>query len=108
MLTDYTFVRPAGFDLAGFWQDWCAHFEASQAGYAVALRVHWNQASELIPVFGEGIHQTLAAAGEPDEQDCLTLQLTFGSAAEACRTLLGLGTAVTIVEPANLRLKLAE
>lgn len=74
----------------------------------MTLRVHWNQASKLIPVFGEGIYQTLAAAGEPDEQGYLTLKLTFGSAGEARCTLLGLGAAATVVEPAGLRQELIE
>ncbi len=108
ILTDHAFVRPAQFDLAAFWQDWCARFEASQSGFPVTLRVHWNQANELIPVFGEGIHQTLAAAGEPDEQGYLTLKLTFGGADEARRALLGLGATVTVVEPAELRQELIE
>ena len=38
-LVDETFERPAEFDLAAFWREWCAAQDVSRARYVVTVRV---------------------------------------------------------------------
>ena len=38
-LAEETFARPVDFDLAAFWQDWCAEQERSRFYYAVTARI---------------------------------------------------------------------
>ena len=103
MLTDSHFERPDNFDLAAYWADWCARFEASHDQYEVTLRVHPEVIPQLVQAFGEGIHHLVEQAGSPNDEGCCTLSLTFESAADACQKLLGLGSSVEIVAPQALR-----
>ena len=102
-LTDEHFERPAEFDLATFWGQWCKAFETSRPKYPVTLRV----APEFLPVlpqiFGEGIHALIARAGPPDDRGWVTLTLTFESLEAARTRVLGLGTHVEVVAPPALR-----
>lgn len=102
-LSDGRFERPEEFDLADFWERWCARFEAEQARYRVTVRVAPAGVPVLAQVFGEGMHHLIAQADPPDSEGKTTLCLTFESKEAAGRQLLGLGTAVEIVEPTELR-----
>ena len=107
-LTDSIFERPADFDLLAFWQHWSKNFEASLSRYDVTLRVPPVGVSALVQMFGEGVHRLLEQAGALDETGCSTLTLTFESPEAACQQLLGLGVAVEVVQPVELREKLSE
>jgi predicted DNA-binding transcriptional regulator YafY len=102
-VTEERFERPEGFDLATFWAESCAEFEASRPVYPVTLRV----APELIPclpqVFGEGVHALVEGAGPPDAEGWITLSLTFENLPAARMRVLGLGTEVEVMEPRDLR-----
>ena len=102
-ITDSPFERPADFDLAAYWQAWCAHFEAGQERYHVRVRTTEPNATLLVHLLGEGVYSLLNAADPPDELGYLTLSLSFDSLESACRQLLGLGAAVVVVEPPALR-----
>lgn len=108
VLTDETFHRPAGFDLAAFWRDWCAEFEASRPSYPVTLRVAPDFLPMLSQVLGEGVHPLIAAAGPPDAAGRLTLSLTFETLDAARNHVLGFGTGVEVIEPAELRQSVIE
>ncbi len=102
-LTDETFERPADFDLAAYWADWCARFRATFTRYPTVLRV----APEAIPVlshfFGEGAHALIDQGDPPDAEGWVTLRPTFETIEAACSMALGLGTLVEVLEPAELR-----
>ncbi|MEZ4590406.1 MAG: YafY family protein [Chloroflexota bacterium] len=106
-LTGSSFQRPATFNLAAYWQQWRDRFEAEQNRVAVELRVKPSSGPLLALVFGEGIVPTLQAA-PLDASGCATITLAFDSAETACRQLVGLGTAVELIAPAELRQKLYE
>jgi predicted DNA-binding transcriptional regulator YafY len=102
-LTDEAFERPAGFDLAAYWADWCASFRASLSHYSATLRV----APEAIPIlpqfFGEGAQALLDQGDPPDAEGWVRLRPTFESIEAACSMALGLGEWVEVLEPAELR-----
>ncbi|MCA9962339.1 MAG: WYL domain-containing protein, partial [Anaerolineales bacterium] len=97
------FLRPASFDLSVYWQKWCARLEATRERYVVTLHASPAGLPLLVQVFGEGMHALIANAGAPDDAGFLMLSLSFASEDEACRQLLGLGTAVTVIAPHSLR-----
>jgi predicted DNA-binding transcriptional regulator YafY len=107
-LTGSNFQRPESFDLSTYWQTWRVRFEAEQARVTVTLRVPPGSGPLLALVFGEGIVKALqkgtsttsSAAGHT------LISLTFDSLETACRQLVGLGTAVEIIEPPELRQRL--
>jgi predicted DNA-binding transcriptional regulator YafY len=103
-LTESGFERPSTFNLADYWTNWCRRFERGLERYEVWLRVPPGNVSLLMQVLGEGIHQLMETAEE--ENGRLLLPLTFESEEAACRQLLGLGTAVEVIEPATLRQKI--
>jgi len=107
-ITDNHFERPEDFDLPAFWADWCARFEATREQYQVTLRVPPKSVLLMAQIFGEGIHTLVEQSGGFDDKGCCTLTLTFESPDEACRKLLGLGTAIEIIAPQDLRIRIRD
>ncbi len=107
-LSDETFTRPPGFDLAAFWQASCAEFEQNRAIYPVALRVAADFIPHLPRFFGSPIREKLAAAPPPDERGRVTLQLAFESLEAARDHLLACGRGVEVLEPYALRRSLQD
>jgi predicted DNA-binding transcriptional regulator YafY len=100
-LADSTFNRDANFDLAAYWRDACARFEESahyfNPPYTVRLRVDACMAW-YFTAYMEGHYQKISMG-----EGWTTLSAAFDSCEEARRRLLGLGTHVEILEPAELR-----
>lgn len=108
-LTGSQFERPQDFDLATYWQTWRDQFEARQDRFTVTLRVPPKSGPLLALVFGESIvNSLLAASPSEDAAGYATISLTFDSIETACRQLLGLGTAVEVITPPELRQHLFE
>ena len=97
------FARPAGFDLVGFWQAWCAETEANHPLYPVTVRI----APELTPClrhyFGDLIREPSGKAGSADADGWTTLTLPFDTLEDARQRILGCGGAIEVLEPAALR-----
>ena len=102
-VTDEHFERPADFDLAAFWKEWCAGHERNRRYYPVTVRA----APDLVPVlpwvFGDRILDAIAQAGPPDGEGWITLRLPFESLEAARERILGFGRAVEVLEPLALR-----
>ncbi len=103
-MTEGLFERPSAFNLADYWTQWCRRFERSQEKLAVTLQVSPAGVPGLVQVFGDGLYQVLEGAVE--ENGRLTFSLTFASEEAACQELLGVGTAVEIINPLSLRQKI--
>mgnify|MGYP001285333420 CR=1 FL=1 len=101
-LSDSVFERPSNFNLPEYWQTWCAQFEKNTARYTVALRVSPGGVPLVVQVFGEGTVALLTAAPIGDD-GWVEISLPFASMEDACRQLLGLGTAVHVTSPPELR-----
>ncbi|HEX6384574.1 MAG TPA: YafY family protein [Anaerolineae bacterium] len=102
-LSDEPFARPPNFNLAAFWQSWCAAQEQSQAGYPVLVRVAPDFIPALPAFFGESIRTRIAQAGPPDAKGWITLELAFASLEEARNRLLDFGRGVEVLRPLVLR-----
>ena len=107
-LSDSTFERPADFNLAQFWADWVARFEAGQGRFVATVRVAPAALPNLLRLLGESIQRQIDQAGSPDESGRLTLEISFHSADEAQVYLLGLGDAVEVIAPSDLRQRVIE
>ena len=107
---DETCQRPAGFDLATFWQDWCAAAEENRPTYPVTARVSPDLARWLPYYFGEPIGEEIvrAQAGPPDAEGWVTVTLPFESLEDARDRILGFGRAVEVLAPIALRLSVLD
>lgn len=107
-LLEERFTRPTGFDLAAFWQNWCAEYEQNQLGFQTTLRVA-PELLRLLPLyFGHRVVDLIAKSGPPDANDWVTLILSFESFEAARDRVLGFGRAVEVLEPEALRRSVAD
>jgi predicted DNA-binding transcriptional regulator YafY len=102
------FARDPGFDLRDFWNDWAVRFEAGLPGTPVTVRVapgatHW------VERLGEPVRR---AAGFPepsvDADGWQRRTLVFEKLEYAESALLGMGAAVEVVAPDELRIRVRE
>jgi len=98
-----TFERPADFDLAGFWRQWCADYEGLLSRYSATVRVAPGVLPEIARSLGDSLDSRMAQAGRPDAEGWVTLELSFGSFEAARDRILGFGRGVEVVEPRALR-----
>jgi predicted DNA-binding transcriptional regulator YafY len=92
--------RPAGFDLARFWEESSAKFKTHLPSYRARLRVHKSAVARL--PYG-GRFARVEEVGEADEGGWAEVSMRFQFEEEACEYALGFGTLVEVVEPASLR-----
>ncbi|MBN1936948.1 MAG: YafY family transcriptional regulator [Anaerolineae bacterium] len=104
---DVFFERPADFDLAAFWQRWCAEFESVRPYYGVKARVASHFIADLPHYFGPQVREQIAQA-TPDDQGRITVELPFESLWSARSRLLALGSAIEVLEPEPLRLSIVD
>ena len=102
-LSDSQFERPSLFNLAEYWTSWHKQFESRQEQFLVKVRVEAAAIHRFVRFYGEGLYDRLEEPGISDETGAIFLTLRFDTAETACERLLGLGTAVEIIEPASLR-----
>jgi predicted DNA-binding transcriptional regulator YafY len=107
-LSDGRFQRPPTFHLATFWQQWSNQFEARQTAVPVQVCVHEHGMVLVAQLFGEWIFDQLKTPEHATQVGDALLTLTFDSLDSACRRLLALGTAVTVLHPPELREKMRE
>lgn len=107
-LTESIFTRPPDFDLQTFWVSWLDRLEESRTRYDVTITLAPTNTTLMVDVFGEGMYHLITEESKTLPNGRLQLTIPFASQEDACRRLLGLGTAVTIIQPAVLRQHLAE
>jgi len=95
------FEWPRGFDLASFWERWSHAFVARIPQYRVTVCASKAALTILPQVFGDRIHDAIAAGRRTRKG--VTIELTFDSPEAACGRLLGLGTLVEVLAPVELR-----
>jgi predicted DNA-binding transcriptional regulator YafY len=103
------FERPAGFDLMEFWRNWSDRFSSSL--YTGEARVRFSPAAAsmlthlLLPAVVRGFHAT---AGAPDGDGWVEAVIPIESIRHAHRELLRFGAEVEVLEPPELRDRVAE
>jgi predicted DNA-binding transcriptional regulator YafY len=100
------FERPDGFDLAAFWRQWSAEFEASRPRLLVTLRASPRALAAFGEIFGQAAGPALAAALAPDEHGWRVVTLSFEHERAAAGRLAGFGDQVEVLTPAAVRARL--
>jgi predicted DNA-binding transcriptional regulator YafY len=103
-----SFERPAGFELAAFWRQWSAEFEASRPRLAVTLRASPRAMEVFGEIFGQAARPALAAALPPDEDGWRTVTLSFEHDRAAVHRLAGFADQVEVLAPPSVRTGLVE
>ena len=95
--------RPPDFDLAAYWERYCAQVEAEHGLFWVHARISAGLARDFPFYFNERGAGILAEAGPPDADGWREVRLPFDSLEQARERILGLGGAVRVLEPQPLR-----
>jgi len=95
--------RPAGFDLAEYWERWSREFAASTPRVQVRLRASPGALHAFGEVFGDGGNDAVSAAGPPDERGWRELTLAFEHPRAAAHRLAGFGAEVQVLSPRAVR-----
>jgi predicted DNA-binding transcriptional regulator YafY len=101
--------RPEGFDLAAAWQESQMSFARDILRIEVRARIRRPTAGRLRLAMGEvAANEAMAAAGPPDRAGWCATTFPAESVEVAHSELLRLGADIEVLEPVELRLRLAE
>ena len=103
-----SFERPVEFDLAAFWQNWCADFETERPYFEVRALVSPSLAARLPRLLRENQPDTLNAPPAMQREGWQAMTLTFESFEIARTRILGYGGAIEVLEPLALRMSVAD
>jgi predicted DNA-binding transcriptional regulator YafY len=99
------FARPAGFDLAAFWERWSASFVGSRPKVEVRLLASPAAVAAFPEVFGDAARFVVELA-VPDTRGFREVTLTFEHEAAAVQRLAGFGGQVEVLSPPAVRARL--
>jgi len=102
-ILDEPVERPAGFELAGFWERWSAEFITSRPRLPVRLRASPRALAAFGEVFGDDARPALDAAAPPDVRGWRTVTLSFEHELAAAHRLAGFGGQVEVLSPPSVR-----
>jgi predicted DNA-binding transcriptional regulator YafY len=100
-----TFERPARFDLAAYWKEWCAQFAERRAQYEVTLRIT-PKGEEALRHIRPPVDQARLAEARPSRDGTKEITLDFERETIALSQLCSLGRAVEVLAPEALRTRL--
>ncbi|MFJ2033036.1 helix-turn-helix transcriptional regulator [Streptosporangium sp. NPDC087985] len=107
-LLDGRFDRPGGFDLAAYWESYTADFQTRMYTGQALVRMAPGIEDMLRHTVGAEVgNAALAEAGPPDEHGWVVLRLPIESVRHAHWLLLRLGADIEVLEPAELRARMA-
>jgi predicted DNA-binding transcriptional regulator YafY len=108
-ILDEKFERPDDFDLASYWDTSVAAYQDSMPSFEAVIRVRNPDLDRLATAFGvPTARAALEAAGEPDADGWRTLRVRLEDLWRAEPAVLMLGADAEVLEPPELREKLAE
>jgi predicted DNA-binding transcriptional regulator YafY len=108
IMLEQSFLRPPDFNLAEFWQQWCADFENSRPRYEVQALVSPTLADRLPHILQNKQPDLLNMPPKLGKEGWRLMTLTFESFEVARTRLLGFGGAVEVLEPLALRYSLVD
>ncbi|GAA4726444.1 helix-turn-helix transcriptional regulator [Phytohabitans rumicis] len=98
------FGRPAGFDLAEFWQEWAQRYEDNLYAAVAEVRMTVAALARMPFIFPPGMSRAATAgAGPPDAAGWLRTTVPIESAVHGHMELLKLGAEVEVLGPPELR-----
>jgi len=100
-------VRPAGFDLPGYWSESIATFERDVPRIEVTIRVRREARRWLEDVLDATVLAAATELPDPDPAEWWRLRLTMDWPREVAGRLLSFGGALEVLEPAELRNEIA-
>jgi predicted DNA-binding transcriptional regulator YafY len=101
-VTDQSCARPADFDLAAYWQQSAAEFQAGLPRFYAKIRI----GPAAPPWLSYRARASRIEQSEPpDAQGWTTLTIRFDVEEEACQFALGFGGQAEVLEPESLRQK---
>jgi predicted DNA-binding transcriptional regulator YafY len=101
-MSDITFERPASFNLAVFWREWCAEYEKLLSDFTATVRVAPDFIPELLRYHGDSIRAKVTQSGATDADGWIKLELSFESFEVARDRILSFGRGVEVLEPSSL------
>lgn len=106
---DEGFQRPAGFDLAAFWQSYVDDFDARRHTATATIRVSPALRAEMVEQMTPAVHRAVTATGsEPDQDGWVTATVPIENLRHAHRTFLAFGAELEVLDPPELRALVAE
>ncbi|WP_030607292.1 helix-turn-helix transcriptional regulator [Streptomyces sclerotialus] len=101
--TGESFERPAGFDLAAYWEESSRRLETALYQDTALLRIS-PRAQRMLPMqFGAAGTRALETAGPPDDEGWVEVEMAVETQAVAVADLLRLGTEAEVLGPPGLR-----
>lgn len=107
-ISERTFARPAGFDLATFWGSWRDKFERGLARVTVTVRAQAGCTRRLRQVVEPTRLGEVSWPAGPDHDGWVRLDLPFEKLRYARAALLGFGADIEVLEPEELRRQMIE
>jgi predicted DNA-binding transcriptional regulator YafY len=103
------FERPDEFDLAAYWDRSVAAYEDSLPSFPAVVRIRGEGLARLPTALGPvRAREAIAAAGDPDDEGWLTLEMRLEDFWNAELVLLQLGPDAEVLEPLELRRHIAD
>lgn len=99
--------RPVDFDLAAYWQESSAAYERDSPTMEVVLRIPGDRIGRLVTAVGARAVDAAERLDEPDPDGWLRLRLRISWPEEVPGQLLGVGSAMEVLEPPELRTRIA-
>jgi len=111
-MTDQHSHRPPSFDLVVFWDQWSDQWKKQAAShlrpYLVLVRVAPTMVPHLVRRYGDEIEEQIEQATPPDGVGWIELTFTFETEEEACSHILSFGSLAEVLQPHDLRKKIAQ
>ena len=104
---DVPFQRPPGFDLAAYWTETTAAYERDVPRIEVVVRVRPDRVGRLRDAMGNAVVDAAEYLSEPDPEGWLRLRLRMDWPDEAARRLLAAGRWVEVLDPPEIRARVA-
>jgi predicted DNA-binding transcriptional regulator YafY len=97
-ITGETFSRPAGFELARYWEESTASFKASLPRYPVTLLLRGSALKSL----QQERYAIILSSEQSSRADWLSVQAEFHTLESACKIVLSLGQEALVTGPKEL------
>ena len=104
---DDRFERPLNFDLAAFWTESSAAYERDTPRIELLLRIAGDRLPRLHDVIGDRPFDTLVRLEEPDPDGWVRVRVKLDWPSEAASQVLAVGPDCELLEPVELRERVA-